>query len=194
MPRQSEGKGSTGQRRVDRGVGLVRIMTAGCLGCESWRPMPTDSQSHGLAGQEGRRLSRAPVVAVVPAADLWKEAERWWCDPPGMWRVLRQRVMRPRLVVLRQVPTQDARQFGFIHDDHMVETVASDGADEAFRVRVLPRGTRSGAECLHAHTTRRGGERDKHVVAIVNQVAWGRVFRERLAELLRGPERRSDGR
>ena len=121
MPRQSEGKGSTGQRRVDRGVGLVRIMTAGCLGCESWRPMPTDSQSHGLAGQEGRRLSCAPVVAVVQAADLWNRddvAERWWCGRPWMWRVLRQRVMRPRLVVVRQVPTQDARQFGFIHDDH----------------------------------------------------------------------------
>jgi hypothetical protein len=92
-------------------------------------------------------------------------------------------------VVVRQAPAQDARQSRFIHDDHVIETLASDGADDPLRIPVLPRGARSGAEFLDAHTTRRGGERDKRVVAVVNEIARGRVLRKGLAELLRGPER-----
>ena len=85
------------------------------------------------------------------------------------------------------VPTQDANQSGFIHDDHVIEALASDGADEPLRIRVLPRGTRGGAEFLDVHATRRRGERGKRVVAIVNEIARSRVFGKRLAELLRGP-------
>ena len=134
---------------------------------------------------------------MVQAADLWNDhnrAEHWWRDWPRLWRVVGQREMRPRLVVGTQVPTQDARQSGFIHDDHVIETLASDGADDPLRVRVLPRGTRGGADRLDAHATRRGRERGKRVVAIVNEVARGRVFRKGLAELLGGPERQSDAR
>ena len=90
-------------------------------------------------------------------------------------------------MVVRQVPGQDARQSGFIQDDHAIETLASDGADDPLRVRVLPRGTRGGAELLDAHATRRARERGKRVVAIVNEVGRGSVFRKGLAELLRGP-------
>jgi hypothetical protein len=129
---------------------------------------------------------------MVQAADLWNDdnrAERWWRHRPGLWRVLGQREMRARLVIVRQVPGQDARQSSFIHDDHMIETLASDGPDDPLRVRVLPWGTRGGAERLDAHATRRGRERGKRVVAIVHEVARGCVFRKRFAELLGGPGR-----
>jgi hypothetical protein len=44
--------------------------------------------------------------------------------------------MRPRPVVVGQVPRQDASQADFIQDDYMIETLASNGADDAFRARV----------------------------------------------------------
>lgn len=40
-----------------------------------------------------------------------------------------------RTPVLRQ----DARQSEFIHDDDVIETLASDGSDEPLRIPVLPR-------------------------------------------------------
>jgi hypothetical protein len=43
-------------------------------------------------------------------------------------------------VVVGQVPPQDASQADFTQDDHMIETLASHGADDAFRVCVLSRG------------------------------------------------------
>jgi hypothetical protein len=129
---------------------------------------------------------------MVQAADLWNlhdRAESWWRDRPGLRRILRQREMSSRLVVVREVTTQDARQSGFIRDDHVIETLASDGTDQPFRIRVLPRGTRGGAGLLDAHSRRRGRERGERVVAIVKEIARGRVFRKRLAELLRRPSR-----
>lgn len=66
----------------------------------------------------------------------------------------------------------------------MIETLASDGTDEPFRIRVLPRGTRGGADLLDAHPRRRGRERGEREVAIMKEIARGRVFRKRLEELL----------
>ncbi len=154
--------------------------------------MPTDSQSDRLAEQGRVRLRRAAVVAVVQSADQRNGddlAERWWRDRPGVWRVLRQREMRPRLVVVRQVPAQDAGQSRFIHDDHVIKTLASNGTDDPLRVRVLPRGTRSGTDLLDAHASRGGRDGGKSVVAIVHEVARGRVIGKGIAELLGGPRR-----
>jgi hypothetical protein len=138
----------------------------------------------------GVPLRCAAVVAVVQAADQWNgddATQRGWRDRPRVRRVLRQREMRSRLVVVRHVPTQDANQSSFIHDDHVIEALASDGADEPLCIRVLPRRTRGGAEFLDAHATRCRGERSKRVVAIMNEIARSCVFGKRLAELLRGP-------
>ena len=67
-------------------------------------------------------------------------------------------------------------QPGFIHDDHVIEALASKGSDKSLRIRVLPWGTRGGAEFLDAHVTRGGRERGERVVAIVKEIAWSRVF------------------
>ena len=124
------------------------------------------------------RLRRAAVVAVVQAADQRNgdnPAERWWRDRPGVWRVLRQREMRPRLVVVRQVPTQDAGQSGFIPDDYVIKALASNGTDDPLRVRVLPRGTRACTDLLYAAASRCGRDGGKCVVAIVHEVARSRI-------------------
>ena len=100
------------------------------------------SETDGLAGDRGVWLRRPTVVAMVEAADLWngdERADRWWRDRPRLWRVLGQREMRSRIVVVRQALTQDAGQSGFIHDDYVMEALATDGADETLRVPVLPR-------------------------------------------------------
>ena len=52
-----------------------------------------------------------------------------------------------------------------------------------------PRGTRGGANLLDTHARRRGGECGERVVAIVQEIARGGVFRKSLAELLRRPRR-----
>ena len=80
------------------------------------------------------------------------------------------------------------RESCFIHDDHVVETLAPNRADHPLRVCVLPRGTRGGAQLLDAHATRRRRQRIKRVIAIVNGVTRDRVLRKGLAELLGGPE------
>jgi len=90
---------------------------------------------------------------MVEAADLWSGHDRaadWWRDRPRVGRILRQRQMCPRLVLVRQVQRHDAGQPDFIHDDHMVETFASDGADDSLGVGVLPRRTRGGVDLLDA--------------------------------------------
>ena len=87
--------------------GTHRVRTV--IGPRELRPVLTDSQSNGLAEQGGCDYVRAAVVAVVQAADRRNgdnPAERWWRDRPGVWRVLRQREMRPRLMVVRQVATK----------------------------------------------------------------------------------------
>jgi hypothetical protein len=107
---------------------------------------------------------------MMQTADLWNshdQAERWKRDRPGLWRVLGQREMRPRMVVIRHVSSQDAGESSFIHDDHVIETLASNGADDPLRVRVLGPRTRSGVELLDAHAIRRGRERGKREVTIV---------------------------
>ena len=95
--------------------------------------------------------------------------------------------MRSRLVVVRQISRQDANQSGFVYDDHVIEALASDGADQPLCIGVLSRGTSGRAEVLGSHATSCRGERGKRVLAIVNEIARSRVFGKRLAELLRGP-------
>jgi len=142
------------------------------------------------------RLRGAPLVAMVQTADLWNghdRAERWWRDRSGLWRVLGQREMRPRPVVVGQVPRQDASQADFIQDDHMIETLASNGADDAFRVRVLPRGTWCGEDLMDAHSDRRLSDPCERLITITNEIPRGFIPRKRLAELLGGPRRRGMG-
>jgi hypothetical protein len=72
----------------------------------------------------------------------------------------------------------------------MIETLASHGADDAFRVCVLPRGAWSGEDLMDAHSDRRLSDPRERVITIANEIPRGLVPRKRLTELLGGPRRR----
>src|SRR5262245_36648424 len=126
-----------------------------------------------LAGRRRGWLRGAAVVAMVQATHLrsgHNRAEEWWPDRPGLWRVLGQREVRPRLVVVRHVASQDAVQSGFVHHDDVIEALASYRSDHPLRTRVLPRGPRGGAEFLDSHPARGGLQSAEGVVPIANEV------------------------
>jgi hypothetical protein len=133
---------------------------------------------------------------MVQAADLGNghdRAERGWRDRPGVWRVLGEREMRSRLVIVREVSGQHARQPGFIHDDHMIETLASNGADDTLHVRVLPRRAWRREDLMDPHPGRGWSDPREGVITIANEIARDLVPRKRLGELLGGPRRRGMG-
>ncbi len=72
--------------------------------------------------------------------------------------------------------------------DHMVETLAAGRADESFHVRILPRRSRSGDDLLNVKSRDSSFE---HIavygISVAKQIAWRRVPRERLDDLLRCP-------
>ena len=83
----------------------------------------------------------AAFVAVVQATDLthghnWPDIpslNRWW-----FWRVLLQRQMRSRSVVVIEIGSKDSPQRAFIEHDHVVETFAPDRSDHSFHISALP--------------------------------------------------------
>ena len=110
-------------------------------------------------------------------------------DPQTLARLSRLQ-MRARLVVIGQVPGQQARQSGFIHDDHVVETFASNRADDPLGVCVLPRGPWRGEHLVDSHPGCRWSDPREGVITIANEIARDLVPWERLAELLGGPRGR----
>jgi hypothetical protein len=73
---------------------------------------------------------------MMQTPDFWNGDDRtegWRHDRPGMRRVFRQREMRTRLMIVRQVSPQDVSQSGFIHADHAIKAYLSD-----LRYRAMP--------------------------------------------------------
>jgi hypothetical protein len=57
---------------------------------------------------------------------------------PAVGRILVERQVSARPVVVREVASQDMTQVVFAEDDDVIQTLAPDGADEALCERVLP--------------------------------------------------------
>jgi hypothetical protein len=62
--------------------------------------------------------------------------------PSWLRGILRQRKVGAGPVVVDEVLAQQAAQMGFVQHHDVVETLAAEGADETFHVRILPRGPR----------------------------------------------------
>jgi hypothetical protein len=60
-------------------------------------------------------------------------------DGPAVRRVLVERQVRPSAVIVHEVPSPHAAPVALAEHDQMVETLASDGADEPFHEGILPR-------------------------------------------------------
>jgi hypothetical protein len=109
---------------------------------------------------------------------------------PAVRRVLVERQVGPGAVIVREVPSQHAAQVALAEHDQMVETLASDGADEPFDEGILPgtpgrRKDLIDAQALHAAPE--GFAEDS--VAITQQVRGRGVVREGVDDLLRRPGR-----
>jgi len=106
-------------------------------------------------------------------------------------RILAQRQMSSRPMIVVGVQTESSPERGFVEDDHVIEALMADQADQAFHVRPLPGRTRRRKPLLHAHVLdllRKVVAKDS--VTISQEIAWCGVPRERRAELLGGPLRR----
>ena len=65
--------------------------------------------------------------------------------------ILVEREVRASLVIVREVPGQDATQMSFAQDEDMIQALASDRADEPLREGILPRAVRSREHFLDPH-------------------------------------------
>ena len=65
-------------------------------------------------------------------------------DWPDIRRILVEREMRARPVIVGEVTDKDAAEMPFAQDQNVVQTLAADGTDKPFREGVLPRALRSG--------------------------------------------------
>ena len=78
---------------------------------------------------------------MVEAADLWKRDDvphLRHLDRSRFGRVLVQRKMRSRPVVIREVRAQQSPQMRLIDNDDVIEKLSTNRSDQALDVRILP--------------------------------------------------------
>ncbi len=103
--------------------------------------------------------------------------------------------MRSGSVVIIEVRNKDPSQMPFIQDDHVVQALASDRADDSFNVRILPRGSGSNHDVLDAHGGNCGPERSAvNTVSVPDQMPRHRVPGKGLPQLLGDPRGRGMSR
>ena len=128
---------------------------------------------------------------MVESADLGQRndaAVLGQLDGAWLGRILLEREVRPRAVVVAEVAVKTTTEVSLIQDDHVVEELAADGADHPFDEGILP-GRAWCSENLgdeHAlHPSPKLAAVD--AVSIPEYVARRRVIGERLDNLLRRP-------
>ena len=91
---------------------------------------------------------------MVQTVDLWEGdncASRGWLYGPRLGAILAEREMRAASVVVFKVCRQHTAQVPLIEDDDVIETFATDRANDAFDIGVLPRRSRRGDDLLDGH-------------------------------------------
>src|SRR5713101_1752683 len=140
------------------------------------------------------RSGSASFVAVVQSANLghcYHSSQLRWLDRPRFRRILLQRKMRPRLVIVVEITRQGSPQRGFAEDDYMVQTLAPNGTYHALHVGPLPRRSRSREHFLSVHVLYLLSESvAENLIAIAEQIARDLIKRKCFAQLLCRPFRR----
>ena len=80
-------------------------------------------------------------VLVVKTADVRKSNDLsavGRCDLARFRRLLVQREMRSRRVIIGKVGSQEPLEMAFVQNDDVIEALAADGADQAFDIVILP--------------------------------------------------------
>src|SRR5216684_138133 len=134
---------------------------------------------------------RPSDVAMVEATDFANRDDLAEFRPlnwAAVGRILVEREVSTRLVIVREVAGQETAQVPFAKDEYMIQTLAPDGADEPLREGVLPRAVRRREDFTDAHALHALPE---HVtvdrVAITEEIGRGGVVREGVHDLLSRP-------
>src|SRR5207249_5933514 len=101
-------------------------------------------------------------VAMVEATDFANRddpAEFRPLNSPAMGRILVEREVSTRPVVVRKVASQGAAQVSFAKDEDVIQTLAPDGADKPLREGVLPWAVRGRQDFTDAHALHVAGTR-----------------------------------
>ena len=78
-------------------------------------------------------------ITVMQTAELWDlDDPADTRDLPRNRTLLVEAQMGPRFVVVSEIRSQGSLEVPGVQDHEMVQAVSSDGADQAFGVRVLP--------------------------------------------------------
>ena len=137
------------------------------------------------------RLRCAPLVPVMKATNFRNRHDSpcgYFRDRSMIWRVLRESQVRATSMIVLAVAREDAPQMRLVENDHVIETLSAQRADQALDVRILP-GTRRGRDDLSDAHTRQSPPQDVavDVVPISMQPAGRGVVREGFDHMLSGP-------
>ena len=149
------------------------------------------------AARAGRRTARTALrglsrVAMVQAADVRNDnhgTSVWRLHVSRRRCIAVQRQMGAGIVVIIEIRGEKAFEMSVAHDDHMIEALAADGADEAFDVGILPGTARSRHDFFDAEAVDALSERVAvDAVAVVQEKAWRGGEGKSLHELLCRPD------
>src|SRR6266851_4303460 len=128
---------------------------------------------------------------MMESADLGQRndaAVLRWLDGARLRRILLEREMGARAVVVEEVAAQTTTEVSLVQDDDLVEQFAAEGANDAFGEGVLPGRAWRSENFGQPHALRSSPElATVDAVAIAQEVAGRRVIGERLDDLLRSP-------
>ena len=92
---------------------------------------------------------------MVQAADLGERndlSRAGWLDRAFVRAILVEGKVSPRSMVIVHIGCEDAAQMTLVEDDNVIEAFASDRADDALSIRILPRRTRCGDDFVDPHS------------------------------------------
>jgi hypothetical protein len=128
---------------------------------------------------------------MVQPADFGKLHDlpcRGELDRPEVGCVLVECEVSTRLMVVGEVAGQDAAEVSLAEDEHVIEALVPDRADEPFRERVLPRALRRRENLFDGHALYAVPKcLTVDAIAVAEEIGRCRLVREGLDDLLSGP-------
>ena len=88
---------------------------------------------------------------VQPGQDWDGDNDTGPLGRPTQWRILAQRQVRARLIVIRRIRSKKSPQVLLTEDQHPIQALAAHGADQAFCMTILPRRSRRDRSVADAH-------------------------------------------
>jgi hypothetical protein len=128
---------------------------------------------------------------VVQAADfgkLYDPPRRWKLDRPSVGCILVEREVSASPMIVREVRGEDASEVPLAQNEHVIQALAPDGADEPFREGILPRALRCREDLYDRHAFHAMPELPTvNLVAVAEEMGRRRLVREGVHDLLGGP-------